>query len=79
MIKVYVKTNTNKKDVTAEINDTPSKVLNDLGIDTATLSVNLDGEFLSKRDLDMTFEALGKDDGSNVYLTSIVKADGANK
>lgn len=78
MIKVVIKTNTMRRDVTAEPNATPRAIFDDFGVDTSGSVVNLNGTILSATDLNSTFEALGVSDGSTVNLNSIVKADGAN-
>lgn len=77
MIKVYVKTNSIRKDVTTDVTATPASVFSDLGASTAGAAVNLNGTILTATDLNSSFEALGVADGSTVNLNSIVKADGA--
>lgn len=79
MIRVIVKTNTTRREVTASVNNTPKSVFDDMGVSTAGAVANLNGTTLNATDLNSTFEALGVQDGSTVNLNSIVKADGANK
>ena len=77
MISVNVKTNTTCTTVNADIDATPRSVFNELGIDTSTSMVNLDGALLSASDFGKTFEELGVEDGTTVGMSAIVKADGA--
>ena len=77
MISVSVKTNTTRTTVSTDINTTPRGVFSELGIDTSTSMVNLDGAPLTAADFGKTFEELGIADGSTTSLNAIVKADGA--
>lgn len=77
MISVNVRTNTARKTVSADITSTPKSVFSELGVDTSTSMVNLDGVPLSGADFNKTFEELGVEDGSTASLNAIVKADGA--
>ncbi|MBQ8404898.1 MAG: hypothetical protein IJX55_10855 [Clostridia bacterium] len=52
-------------------------MFSELGIDTSTSMVNLDGAPLTAADFGKTFEELGVADGSTTSLNAIVKADGA--
>lgn len=79
MIKLYVKTNTARREVTADVTATPASVFNDMGVSTAGASINLNGTILSATDLNSSFSALGVADGATANLNSIVKADGAKK
>ena len=56
---------------------TPREVFAELGVDTSTSMVNLDGAILSAADFGKTFEELRVADGSTANLNAIVKADGA--
>lgn len=78
MISVNVRTNTTRRTVNKDITDTPRQVFNELGVDTSTSMVNLNGTILSGADFDKSFESLGVADGSTASLNAIVKADGAN-
>ena len=76
MIKVIVKTSTERKEKTKNITDTPLSCFDN---DTEPNShINLNGTTLTLKELNETFEALGVQDGSTVNLNSVVKADGAN-
>ncbi len=77
MIKVLVKTNTTRKEVTAEITSTPKAVFSEMGVSVSGAVVNLNGTILSATDLNSNFAALGVADGTTINLNSIVKADGA--
>lgn len=78
MISVNVRTNSARKTVSVDITATPKSVFADLGIDTSTSMVNLDGAPLSGADFNKSFDELRVTDGSTVSLNAIVKADGAN-
>lgn len=77
MISINVRTNTTRRTVTTDVTSTPKEVFAELGIDTSTSMVNLDGAILSAADFGKTFEALNIADGSTANLNAIVKADGA--
>lgn len=77
MISVNVRTNTTRRTVSADITATPKSVFSDLGVDTSTSMVNLDGTPLSGADFNKTFEEFGVEDGASANLNAIVKADGA--
>ena len=77
MVKVFVKNNTSREEVITEVSATPLSVFNDQGIDISGSQVNLDGRVLTSDKFNQTFEQLGVADGATVYLTSVVKADGA--
>lgn len=77
MISVKVRTNTARKTVSVDITATPKSVFSELGVDTSTSMVNLDGAPLSGADFNKTFEELGIEDGSTASLNAVVKADGA--
>lgn len=79
MLSVNVRTTTTpKKIVSADITSTPRQVFDELGVDTSTSMVNLNGTILSARDMAASFEDLGMTDGTTVNLNAIVKADGAS-
>lgn len=77
MISINVRTNTTRRTVSADVTSTPRQVFDELGIDTSSSMVNLNGTILTGRDFDDTFEALRIEDGSVANLNAIVKADGA--
>lgn len=77
MITINVRTNTTRRAVNTDITSTPKSIFAELGVDTSTSMVNLDGVPLTATDFNKTFEALSVEDGSTVSLNAIVKADGA--
>lgn len=77
MITLNVRTNTARRTVNKDITDTPRSVFEELGVDTSTSMVNLNGTILSGADFDKTFEELRVADGSTANLNAIIKADGA--
>lgn len=77
MISINVRTNTTRRTVSADVTSTPREVFNELGVDTSTSMVNLDGAILSAADFGKSFEELRIADGSTANLNAIVKADGA--
>lgn len=77
MISINVRTNTTRRTVSVDVTSTPRDVFNELGVDTSTSMVNLDGAILSAADFGKTFEELRIADGSTANLNAIVKADGA--
>lgn len=77
MISINVRTNTTRRTVSVDVTSTPRDVFNELGVDTSTSMVNLDGAILSAADFGKTFEELRVADGSTANLNAIVKADGA--
>jgi hypothetical protein len=77
MLSINVRTNTTRRTVSQDVTSTPRAVFNELGIDTSTSMVNLNGTILSGADFDKSFESLGVADGTTANLNAIVKADGA--
>lgn len=81
MIKITLKTNTVRKEVTAEMTQTPAGVFANENINTAGSQINLNGTILTAAEMNTTFEALSADigfaDGTSISLSSIIKADGA--
>ena len=79
MISVNVRTNSTRRTVNVDVTSTPNAVFAELGENTSTSMINLNGEIINKSQLDKTFEELGVADGSTANLNAIVKADGANE
>jgi hypothetical protein len=77
MIQLNVRTSTTRRTITTDVTSTPRSVFNEMGIDTSTSMVNLDGAILSAEDFNKSFDRLGVADGSTANLNAIVKADGA--
>lgn len=78
MICVNVRTNSVRKIVNTEVTSTPKEVFAEVGVDTSSSTVNLDGAMFSAADYNKTFEQLGVKDGESCNLFAVVKADGAN-
>lgn len=78
MISINVRTNTQRRTVNEDITATPKQVFEELGVDTSTSMVNLNGTILSGADFNKSFEELGVADGATANLNAIVKADGAS-
>lgn len=77
MIKVVIKTTTLRREVTANLDDTPLKVFGDYGVDIDSGIINLDGAPLSHAEVNTSFEELGVQEGATCSLNCIVKAYGA--
>ena len=78
MLSINVRTNTTRRTVSQDITATPNQVFDELGGDTSTSMVNLNGTILSGADFNKSFEELGVADGTSANLNAIVKADGAS-
>lgn len=78
MVTINVRTNSIRRSVTTDVTATPKSVFTELGVDTSTSMVNLDGTPLTATDFNKSFEELGVEDGATAGLNAIVKADGAN-
>ena len=79
MIKVSVKTNTTRKELSVLPTTTPLEVFAQAGVNNVgNCSVNLNGRTLTKVELEETLENLGYKAGDEVALGAIVKADAAN-
>ena len=79
MIQVVLNTNFGERTVTTSVDSTPAQVLESQGINTTGAVINIDGKYLKATDLGKSFGALGVQEGKKIYLTSVVKANGANK
>lgn len=75
MIRITVKTNVANETIVKAVTSTPKEVFNELGIDYAGKSVNVNGTPLTGDDINETFEELGVSDGTEVRIHAIVKAD----
>jgi hypothetical protein len=78
MISVNVRANSIRKTVNTEVTSTPKEVFAEVGVDTSSSTVNLDGAMFTAADYNKTFEQLGVADGASCNLYAVVKADGAN-
>ena len=77
MIKVIVKSNTTRREIIAEVSDTPASVFDNAEVGTDGSMMNINGTILHAADLHSPFSALGVADGTTINLNSVVKADGA--
>jgi len=77
MIQINVSTNTTRRTVNAEITATPKQVFDDLGINTSSSMVNLNGNFLYAAEFNKPMSELGVEDGTTANINVVVKADGA--
>ncbi len=75
MIQVIVKTNGPERRITTEVTSTPKATLEELGIVTNN-AIYLNGMTLNRAQMEQSFQNLGIEDGTNVHLNSLVKADG---
>ena len=75
MIKVEVRTNGPKRFVTTDVTSTPKAVLDELGIASCN-AVYMRGVTLNKAMMAQSFQELGVNDGDEVIINSLVKADG---
>ena len=77
MINVTVKSNDVRENRIVSLSDTPLSVLESVGVPTGHVMPWMRGEQLSGEELLMTFEELGVEDGTDVKISAVVKADGA--
>lgn len=77
MIRIKITSNSSRKTVTAQPNQTIAEILEDNNISFAGAALHLDGSLVMPDELDETLEDLGIEDETEVALTSIVKADSA--
>lgn len=78
MFELIIRTNSIRKTIQTSITTTPAAVFKELGVNTGTSMVNMDGMTLRGADINKTFADLGITAGATVNLNAIVKADGAN-
>lgn len=79
MILINIATATDRKTVTASVNDTPASILESNGIEIGRHSATLGGQTLSGTAMGRTFADLGVADGATVRLGAVVKQDGASE
>ncbi len=77
MIKVSVKTNTTRREITVQPSTTPLEIFAQVGANVGGCSVNINGKTLTNTELNSTLENLGYKSGDEIALGAIVKADGA--
>lgn len=77
MIKLTIGTNTDRRIVMVEADDTLACVLSDNNVDASRSALHLNGTLIPGADKELTFEELGVADGSEAMLISVIKADSA--
>jgi sulfur carrier protein ThiS len=77
MIRLLVGTNTERKNVNVNPEDTLKSVLDREHINVTGSALHLDGSLIPGVDATKTFTQLGLQDGSEHMLIAVVKADSA--
>ena len=77
MIKLTIGTNTERKNVMVEPEQTLAEVLTANNVDASHSALNLNGTLIPGVDQEQTFEELGIADGSEAMLIAVIKADSA--
>lgn len=74
MVNITLATNTERKNVITEAEDTVQAMIEREGVDVTGAQVLLRGMVLGARDLQCSFEELGVQDGTSAILNVAVKA-----
>ena len=77
MIKLTIGTNTERKIVMVEVDDTLEDVLSNNNVDASHSALHLNGSLIPGAYKCLTFRELGVEDGSEAMLISVIKADSA--
>jgi sulfur carrier protein ThiS len=77
MIKLTIGTNTERKVVMVDVDDTLADVLSNNNVDASRSALHLNGTLIPGADKELTFRELGIEDGSEAMLISVIKADSA--
>lgn len=77
MIKLTIGTNTERKIVMVDVDDTLADVLSNNNVDASRSALHLNGTLIPGADKELTFGELGIEDGSEAMLISVIKADSA--
>ncbi len=77
MIKLTIGTNTERKVVMVDVDDTLADVLSNNNVDASRSALHLNGTLIPGADKELTFGELGIEDGSEAMLISVIKADSA--
>lgn len=77
MINLTIGTNTERKSVIVEPDQTLQEVLEENNVNVNGCALHLNGSLIAGVDIEETFEALGVADGSKAMLIAVVKADSA--
>lgn len=78
MINLSIGTNTERKNVIVEPDQTLADVLAENNVNVGGCALHLNGTLIAGADTDQTFEELGIADGTKAMLIAVVKADSAN-
>lgn len=77
MIKLTIGTNTDRRTVMVEADDTLADALSNNHVDASRSALHLNGTLIPGADKELTFDELGIVDGSEAMLISVIKADSA--
>ena len=77
MIKLTIGTNTDRKIVMVEPDQTLADVLSEHNVDSSRSALHLNGTLIPGADKELTFRELGIADNSEAMLISVIKADSA--
>jgi sulfur carrier protein ThiS len=77
MISLVVGTNTERKTITVEPDQTLKAVLAENNVNINGCALNLNGSLIAGIDTEQTFEELGVADGGKATLIAVIKADSA--
>jgi sulfur carrier protein ThiS len=77
MIKLLIGTNTERKSVMVEADQTLAATLAANNVDTARSAMHLNGTLIPGVDTELTFSELGIKDGDEAMLIAVIKADSA--
>ncbi len=77
MIKLTIGTNTERKSVMVEPDQTLAEALSANNVDASRSALHLNGTLIPGADKDLTFEELGIRDSSEAMLIAVIKADSA--
>ena len=78
MINLKIGTNTERKDIIVQVDDTLAEVLENNDINITGCALTLNGSLIPGVDVEKTFEELGVADGTRATLIAVMKADSAN-
>lgn len=77
MIKLSVGTNTERKQIIVEAEQTLAEVLAANDVNVSGCALHLNGTLIAGADVSETFETLGVKDGTSAMLIAVIKADSA--
>jgi len=77
MIKLTIGTNTDRRIVMVDVDDTLANVLSNNNVDASRSALHLNGTLIPGADKELTFGELGIADNSEAMLIAVIKADSA--